>query len=226
MAKEPSDRYVSAGDFARDASAALRGLRSTKPPTIVGTGEAAPRAAATEPTELAAPPEVEQPTTVEAPSAEASSLAAAEQAAQTKRATAGGAAAFAAASAPAHEASAAPSRAHQSTVVTPSTPSSRRRAQRPRWSRQDGRTRRPGRSVDGATSGLGRWPRGRIWGTIPQALPARRAGRARAAWRGGRSRRRDLWRLLDANGPAVHGRGATGAEDRVPPTAGGPPPWW
>jgi len=124
MAKEPSDRYLSAGDFARDASAALRGLRSTMPPRIVGTGEAAPRAAATEPTELAGPPEVEQPTRVEAASAEASSLAAAEQAAQTKLATAGGAAAFAAASAPAHEAFAAPSPAHQSTRVTPSTPSS------------------------------------------------------------------------------------------------------
>jgi len=42
MAKEPADRYLSAGDFARDAAAALRGVRSSAPPTIVGVGEAKP----------------------------------------------------------------------------------------------------------------------------------------------------------------------------------------
>ena len=42
MAKEPDDRYFSAGDFARDAAAALRGMRDTAPPTIVATGEATP----------------------------------------------------------------------------------------------------------------------------------------------------------------------------------------
>src|SRR2546423_1273090 len=42
MAKDPSDRYFSAGDFARDAAAALRGMRDTAPPSIVGTGEAKP----------------------------------------------------------------------------------------------------------------------------------------------------------------------------------------
>ena len=42
MAKEPADRYLSAGDFADDAAAALRGMRNTSPPTIVGTGEATP----------------------------------------------------------------------------------------------------------------------------------------------------------------------------------------
>ncbi len=42
MAKEPGDRYFSAGDFARDAAAALKGMRSGARPTIVGIGEAAP----------------------------------------------------------------------------------------------------------------------------------------------------------------------------------------
>src|SRR5436305_9232675 len=42
MAKDPSDRYLSAGDFARDAAAALRGMRDTAPPSSVGTGEAMP----------------------------------------------------------------------------------------------------------------------------------------------------------------------------------------
>jgi len=42
MAKDPSERYFSAGDFARDAAAALAGSRYTGPPTIVGTGEATP----------------------------------------------------------------------------------------------------------------------------------------------------------------------------------------
>jgi serine/threonine protein kinase len=42
LAKEPSERYFSAGDFARDAAAALEGARFTGPATIVGTGEATP----------------------------------------------------------------------------------------------------------------------------------------------------------------------------------------
>jgi Protein kinase domain len=40
MAKEPADRYLSAGDFAADVAAALRGMRNTGPPTIVATGDA------------------------------------------------------------------------------------------------------------------------------------------------------------------------------------------
>ena len=52
MAKEPSERYFSAGDFARDATAALRGLRDTSSPTIVGTGEATPLVQPDEPTGL------------------------------------------------------------------------------------------------------------------------------------------------------------------------------
>ena len=42
MAKEPDERYLSAGDFARDASAALSGMRYSGPPTSVATGEASP----------------------------------------------------------------------------------------------------------------------------------------------------------------------------------------
>ena len=42
MAKDPADRYLSAGDLARDALAALDGARYAGPATIVGTGEARP----------------------------------------------------------------------------------------------------------------------------------------------------------------------------------------
>src|SRR5450432_1966776 len=67
MAKEPSDRYFSAGDFARDAAAALRGMRDTAPPTIVGIGEATPLAGAEpaapqETTPSAAPDDATAPT--------------------------------------------------------------------------------------------------------------------------------------------------------------------
>jgi len=40
MAKDPSDRYTSAGDFARDAVAALGGGRYTGPETVVAIGDA------------------------------------------------------------------------------------------------------------------------------------------------------------------------------------------
>lgn len=43
MAKDPNDRHLSAGDFARDAACALSGIRYTGPATIVATGEAKPR---------------------------------------------------------------------------------------------------------------------------------------------------------------------------------------
>jgi predicted Ser/Thr protein kinase len=42
MAKQPADRYASAGDFARDATEALHGMRYSGPPTSVATGEATP----------------------------------------------------------------------------------------------------------------------------------------------------------------------------------------
>ncbi len=54
MAKEPGDRYLSAGDFARDAGAALHGSRHTGPATAVGTGEATPLPGAIEATALSA----------------------------------------------------------------------------------------------------------------------------------------------------------------------------
>ena len=59
MAKDPSERYFSAGDFARDATAALKGMRYTAAPTIVGTGDATPVVKNAEPT---APPQA-PPTT-------------------------------------------------------------------------------------------------------------------------------------------------------------------
>ena len=72
MAKEPEDRYLSAGDFARDANAALRGARYTGAPTVVATGEARPSEAVElrpieQPVLPAAPQAFEQP--VEQPGA-------------------------------------------------------------------------------------------------------------------------------------------------------------
>ncbi len=71
MAKEPSDRYLSAGDFARDAAAALRGVRDTAPPTIVGIGEATPLPRPVEATELAHTPDAAGPTKAGEPTAPA-----------------------------------------------------------------------------------------------------------------------------------------------------------
>jgi predicted Ser/Thr protein kinase len=45
MAKEPAGRYLSAGDFARDAAAALNGMRYAGGSSMVATGEAAPAGA-------------------------------------------------------------------------------------------------------------------------------------------------------------------------------------
>jgi hypothetical protein len=46
MAKKPDERYLSAGDLARDAAAALGGARYQGAPTMVATGEARPAPAA------------------------------------------------------------------------------------------------------------------------------------------------------------------------------------
>ena len=51
MAKSPADRYLSAGDFARDAAAALVGMRSQSTPMSVATGEAK----VTDPSEVVPP---------------------------------------------------------------------------------------------------------------------------------------------------------------------------
>jgi serine/threonine-protein kinase len=59
MSKDPSERYFSAGDFARDAAAAMKGMRYTAAPTIVGTGDATPVVKNAQPT---APPQA-PPTT-------------------------------------------------------------------------------------------------------------------------------------------------------------------
>jgi len=59
MAKDPSERYFSAGDFARDAGAALRGVRASGPPTIVAIGEATPLPANAPPTALSDLPAAE-----------------------------------------------------------------------------------------------------------------------------------------------------------------------
>jgi serine/threonine-protein kinase len=58
MSKDPSGRYSSAGDFARDAAAALRGGRYMGPPSIVATGEASPAGHGHEVAAPAAPREV------------------------------------------------------------------------------------------------------------------------------------------------------------------------
>jgi len=55
MAKKPDDRYQSAGDLARDAAAALRGMRYRGAPSMVATGEARPSTAQPAPGAAAAP---------------------------------------------------------------------------------------------------------------------------------------------------------------------------
>lgn len=67
MAKDSGDRYFSAGDFARAAAAALRGLGYNAPPSIVGTGEAAPLPAPDSAPSAVAPGETRAPTASTAP---------------------------------------------------------------------------------------------------------------------------------------------------------------
>jgi Protein kinase domain len=69
MAKDPGERYLSAGDLARDAAAALRGTRDTSPPTIVGTGEAMPLAEAAAATALGEAGETPPPAQPQDPAA-------------------------------------------------------------------------------------------------------------------------------------------------------------
>jgi serine/threonine protein kinase len=69
MAKAPADRYPSAGDFARDAAAALRGARYTGPPSLVARGEAKPAdEAASSGSEGAAETEIDRGADPQAPS--------------------------------------------------------------------------------------------------------------------------------------------------------------
>jgi hypothetical protein len=49
MAKKPEDRYMSAGDLARDAAAALQGARYQGVPSMVATGDARPAPARADP---------------------------------------------------------------------------------------------------------------------------------------------------------------------------------
>ena len=55
MAKKPEDRYLSAGDLARDAAAALSGARYKGAPSMVATGDARPAPAESSPALAGAP---------------------------------------------------------------------------------------------------------------------------------------------------------------------------
>ena len=71
MAKKPEDRYMSAGDLARDAGAALAGVRYQGAPSMVATGDAKPvpaRAdAGSSPTSISPAPSVEERQTTATP---------------------------------------------------------------------------------------------------------------------------------------------------------------
>ena len=62
MAKKPEDRYLSAGDFTRDAECALSGSRYQGPATVVAIGDAKPLLGEEEPQPAEVPPrEATQP---------------------------------------------------------------------------------------------------------------------------------------------------------------------
>ena len=75
MAKDPADRYLSAGDLARAAAAVLTGVRYSARPTVVAMGDARPLDAPTQPgappTELAPAPTAQVPPPFEPPGVEA-----------------------------------------------------------------------------------------------------------------------------------------------------------
>jgi hypothetical protein len=86
MAKDPADRYFSAGDLARDAAAALEGTRYAGPPTIVGTGDARPLPPSSAPSHAEAPGDetfVGAPSSAEDPLATRAGVAAQTPAAAT-----------------------------------------------------------------------------------------------------------------------------------------------
>ena len=79
MTKDPDGRYLSSGDFARDAAAALSGMRYAGPPTVVGTGEARPSGSGAPPMEHPSaapePPSAVAPISASAPAEPPSAVA-------------------------------------------------------------------------------------------------------------------------------------------------------
>jgi tRNA A-37 threonylcarbamoyl transferase component Bud32 len=133
MAKDPAARYLSAGDFARDATAALRGTRYTGPETTVGVGDAKPsdaeRTTGREPAPLPEPRDGELDRTTAAGLAEAEAgaeaEAEAEAAVEAALPAAEAAAPAAEAAAPAAEAAAPAAEAASSPAAPASSPAAR-----------------------------------------------------------------------------------------------------
>lgn len=156
MAKKPEDRYLSAGDFARDAAAALSGSRYTAPPTIVATGEARIDSAEQVAPGAGRPVPGPEPT----PWFEAADT--------SPRATVGDVQTGPAA------ASSAPTRAERSAVRDGSASPRGADAERPRWGSpaQPGGSapQRPGAPPPEQTAGRRRW-RDRRWAALAAVIP-------------------------------------------------------